>query len=114
MDDWKKVYSNEDIKTVATPYFFDKFDAENCSVWFCEYNYNDELSLIFMSMNLIGGFFQRLDRMRKHAFGSMCIFGENNMSSISGVWCWRGQDLAFELSEDLKVDYEYYTWRKLD
>jgi elongation factor 1-gamma len=41
--------------------------------------------------------FQRLDKMRKHAFGSMCLFGENNNSTISGVWFWRGQDLAFEV-----------------
>ena len=42
--------------------------------------------------------FQRLDRMRKHAFGSVILFGENNNSTISGVWFWRGQDLAFEVS----------------
>ena len=41
--------------------------------------------------------FQRLDRMRKHAFGNMILFGETNNSSISGVWIWRGQGLAFEV-----------------
>ena len=44
------------------------------------------------------GMFQRLDRMRKHSFGSMALFGENNNSTISGVWFWRGHDLAFEVS----------------
>ena len=29
-----------------------------------------------MSCNLIGGMIQRLDTMRKNAFGSMCLFGE--------------------------------------
>lgn len=58
--------------------------------------------------------FQRLDRMRKHAFGSMALFGENNSSKIAGVWVWRGQGLAFELSEDLQIDYESYKWTKLD
>lgn len=42
--------------------------------------------------------FQRLDKMRKQAFGSVCVFGENNNSSISGVFVWRGQGLAFEVS----------------
>ena len=42
--------------------------------------------------------FQRLDKMRKQAFGSVCVFGENNNSSISGIFVWRGQGLAFEVS----------------
>lgn len=50
---------------------------------------------VFMSCNLIGGMFQRLDKMRKAAFASACLFGEDNNSSISGIWVWRGQDLAF-------------------
>ena len=41
------------------------------------------------------GMFQRLDRMRKHAFGSMVVFGENNNNSIGGLWMWRGHELAF-------------------
>jgi len=39
--------------------------------------------------------FQRLDRMRKHSFGSMIVFGENNNNCIGGLWMWRGHDLAF-------------------
>jgi len=42
--------------------------------------------------------FQRLDRMRKHSFGSMIVFGENNSNSIGGLWMWRGHELAFTVS----------------
>jgi len=52
--------------------------------------------------------------MRKNSFASMCLFGSDNDSSISGIWVWRGQDLAFELSQDWQVDYESYQWTKLD
>jgi elongation factor 1-gamma len=114
MDEWKRTYSNNDIETVALPWLWENLDYENYSVWYCDYKYNDELKLLFMSANLVGGMFQRLDKMRKHAFGSMCIFGENNNSSISGVWLWRGTGLAFELDSDLQLDYEYYDWKKLD
>jgi elongation factor 1-gamma len=55
MDEWKKVYSNNDTKTVALPYFWEKFDKDNYSVWYCEYKYPEELRLTFMSSNLIGG-----------------------------------------------------------
>lgn len=112
-DDFKRCYSNED-EAVSIKYFWDKFDAENNSIWFGEYKYNEELTQTFMSCNLIGGMFQRLDKMRKQCFASVCLFGENNNSSISGIWVWRGQDLAFELSPDWKVDYEVYDWKKLD
>lgn len=112
-DDFKRCYSNEE-EAVSIKYFWDKFDAENNSIWFGEYKYNDELTQTFMSCNLIGGMFQRLDKMRKQSFASVCLFGENNNSSISGIWVWRGHDLAFELSPDWKVDYEVYDWKKLD
>jgi len=114
MDEFKKVYSNNDTKTIALPYFWKNFDKENYSIWFAEYKYPDELKLVFMSCNLVTGMFQRLDRMRKHAFGSVIVFGQDNASTLSGIWFWRGKDLAFELSEDLKIDYESYNWKKLD
>lgn len=112
-DDFKRCYSNED-ESKSIPYFFEKFDPEHYSIWYGEYKYPEELTKVFMSCNLITGMFQRLDKMRKQAFSSVCLFGEDNNSTISGVWVWRGQDLAFELSPDWQVDYEVYDWKKLD
>lgn len=112
-DDFKRVYSNEEEK-VSIPYFWQKFDPENYSIWYGEYKYNDELTKTFMSCNLISGMYQRLDKMRKQAFASVCLFGDDNDSTISGIWVWRGQDLAFTLSPDWQVDYEVYDWKKLD
>lgn len=112
-DDFKRFYSNED-EAKSIPYFWEKFDPEHYSIWFGEYKYPEELTKVFMSCNLITGMFQRLDKMRKQAFSSVCLFGEDNNSTISGVWVWRGQDLAFTLSPDWQVDYEVYDWKKLD
>ena len=47
--------------------------------------------------------FQRLEKMRKHAFGSVALFGENNNSQIAGIWFWRGHELAFKLCPDWQV-----------
>jgi hypothetical protein len=113
MNEFKRVYSNEDTNEKAIPYFWKKFDKENLSIWFCEYKYPKDLTQIFMTCNLISGFFQRLDELRKHAFATMCVFGENNNNTIAGIWIWPGQRLVFELSPDWKVDYESYTWIKL-
>ncbi|XP_058444528.1 elongation factor 1-gamma [Malaya genurostris] len=112
-DDFKRFYSNED-EAKSIPYFWEKFDPENYSIWYGEYKYPEELSKVFMSCNLITGMFQRLDKMRKQSFASVCLFGEDNNSTISGIWVWRGQDLAFTLSPDWQVDYEVYDWKKLD
>ncbi|KAH9426785.1 Translation elongation factor [Dermatophagoides pteronyssinus] len=112
-DDFKRFYSNNpEVKSI--PYFWEKFDKENYSIWYCEYKYPQELTKVFMSCNLISGMFQRLDRMRKNAFSSMILFGEDNNSTISGIWVWRGHELAFPLSEDWTIDYESYEWKKLN
>jgi elongation factor 1-gamma len=99
MDEFKRVYSNEDTAEKAIPYFWTNFDPQHCSIWFCEYKYPEELTQIFMTCNLVAGFFQRLDKLRKNAFGSMCVFGENNNNTITGVWFWRGHELAFEVRD---------------
>jgi len=114
MDAFKRSYSNEDIEKVAIPYFWEHFDKENCSIWFSEYKYPDELQMIFQSCNLIGGMFQRLEKLRKVAFASVLLFGEDRNSTISGVWFWRGQKRIFDLDEDWQIDSESYTWTKLD
>uniref|UniRef100_A0AAR2KZR9 Elongation factor 1-gamma n=1 Tax=Pygocentrus nattereri TaxID=42514 RepID=A0AAR2KZR9_PYGNA len=114
MDEFKRKYSNEDTLTVAVPHFWENFDREGYSIWYGEYRFPEELAMTFMSCNLITGMFQRLDKLRKNAFASVILFGTNNNSSISGIWVFRGQDLAFNLSEDWQIDYESYSWRKLD
>lgn len=54
MDDFKRFYSNNEL-TESIPYFWEKFDPEHYSIWFGEYKYNDELTKVFMSCNLISG-----------------------------------------------------------
>lgn len=114
LDEFKRKYSNEDTLSVALPYFWEHFDKDGWSLWYAEYRFPEELTQTFMSCNLITGMFQRLDKLRKNAFASVILFGTNNSSSISGIWVFRGQELAFPLSPDWQVDYESYTWRKLD
>lgn len=114
MDAWKRCYSNNDTVPVAMDYFWENLDTENYSVWHGKYKYGEEVPMTFMASNLVRGMFQRLDKMRKHSFGSVCVFGDAPNIEISGVWMWKGQDLAFDLSDDWKVDYDTYEWTKLD
>jgi len=113
LEEWKRFYSNND-EDPSIAWFWEHFDHENYSIWKGDYKYNDELTMVFMSCNLIGGMFQRLEKMKKNAFASCCLFGKDNDSSISGIWVFKGQNLAFELSEDWQIDYASYGWRKLE
>ena len=62
MDEFKRTYSNSDTATVALPYFWTNLatNKEFYSIWYCEYKYNPELTLTFMSGNLIGGWYLKI------------------------------------------------------
>lgn len=115
LDEWKRTYSNEKDHDVAMKWFFDnlKFEGEGeYSLWKVDYKYNDELTLVFMSNNLIGGFNNRLEGSRKYLFGCAAVYGENNASVIQGAFVIRGQE--FEPVFDVAPDYESYSFTKLD
>jgi elongation factor 1-gamma len=42
--------------------------------------------------------FQRIEKLRKNAFASMCVWGEDGNNTIAGVWFWKGQELVFPVS----------------
>merc|ERR1712142_807943 len=113
LEEWKRFYSNND-EPESVKWFWEHFDHENYSIWRGDYKYNDELTMVFMSCNLIGGMFQRLEKLNKNAFASVCLFGQNNDSTISGIWVFKGHELAFELDDNWQIDYASYNWKKLD
>lgn len=104
MDEWKRFYSNNETRPTAVNWFWENYDAAGYSIWKCEYKYGKELAQIFMSSNLVGGFFQRLDRARKYAFGSLLIVGTDNDNQITGHFMFRGHAVPFEVTD--AADYE--------
>ncbi|KAA6412221.1 MAG: eEF1-gamma domain-containing [Lasallia pustulata] len=112
LDDWKRKYSNEETREVALPWFWENFNAEEYSLWKCDYKYNDELTMTFMSSNLVGGFFTRLEASRKYIFGCASVYGVTNDSVVQGAFVVRGQEA--EPAFDVAPDYESYQFTKLD
>lgn len=133
LDDWKRKYSNEETREVALPWFWEKANFEEYSLWRVDYKYNDELTQVFMTSNLIGnhplpdkemvlrfpanrvligGFFNRLEASRKYIFGAASVYGKANDSVVRGAFFVRGQEAlpAF----DVAPDYESYDFKKLD
>jgi Elongation factor 1 gamma, conserved domain len=53
LEEWKRVYSNQDTRKEALPWFFKNFDHEGFSVWRFDFKYNEELTQIFMSANQV-------------------------------------------------------------
>jgi len=116
MDAWKRFFSNngeqeslDHFWTLITPEV-----KEHYSLWYCNYKYADELAMDFMAANLVGGMYQRIEKLRKHAFASCIVGGVTRDLNITGLWFWRGQTLAFERSPDWQIDYEIFDWQKLD
>jgi elongation factor 1-gamma len=112
MDEWKRQYSNTDTRTVAIPWFWEHYDAEGYSLWFADYKYNNELEQVFKTCNLLGGFIQRLDKVRKYAFGSLLIFGTEGDLEIKTAWLFRGKEIPADMLEC--DDSEHYNWVKVD
>lgn len=94
MDTWKKTYSNASSYDEAMAYFFENFDAEGWSLWRGDYMYNDELKILFMTSNLIAGFIQRTEEIRKWLFGTMTIRGvEGEGMKVTCFYLIRGDSI---------------------
>jgi elongation factor 1-gamma len=114
LDNWKRVYSNthSDFYSVMDK-FWAMYDIEGWSLWICDYKYNDENKKGFMTANLVSGFIQRSDSLRKYSFGNMSILkGEEPYYCVKGAWLIRGKSIQPMLDEN--PDAECYTWTKVD
>jgi len=115
LDQVKKLFYSE--KPYCKTFFkqlWDMFDNEGYSIWSCTYNFNDENTVYFMSANLVGGFIQRLDALRKYGFATLCLAAKDEDTppyEISGCFIVRGQAIPAELKET--SDAEYYKWSRL-
>ncbi|KAI9726428.1 MAG: hypothetical protein M1828_001250 [Chrysothrix sp. TS-e1954] len=112
IDDWKRKYKNEETREVALPWFWENVNFDDYSIWAVDYKYNDELTMTFMTSNLIGGFFARLEASRKYIMGCASVYGVTNDSIVKGAFVVRGQDgmAAFEVAPD----WESYDFKKLN
>ena len=64
LDELKRKYSNEETREVALPWFWENVPFNEYTLWRCDFKYNEELTMTFMSANQVGGFFNRLEGSR--------------------------------------------------
>jgi elongation factor 1-gamma len=58
-----------------------------------DFKYNEKLTQTYMSLNQIGGFFNRLEALRKYLFGSVGVLGTAINSITSGALIARGLEI---------------------
>lgn len=110
-DEWKRQYSNSEFPA-AMKWLEEHVDLSEYSFWKVTYKYNEELTQVFMSANLIGGFHSRLEASRKYLFGSAGVYGKANASKIQGAYMIRGSD--YKAVFDVAPDWESYDFEPLD
>ncbi|URE29843.1 hypothetical protein MUK42_12909 [Musa troglodytarum] len=129
LDEWKRLYSNTKtnfrevaikvqvvlliVLWIMTSGFWDMYDPEGYSLWFCDYKYNDENTVSFVTLNKVSGFLQRMDLTRKYAFGKMLVIGSEPPFKVKGVWLFRGQEIPKFVLDEV-YDMELYDWAKVD
>ncbi|KAK9796239.1 hypothetical protein WJX73_009454 [Symbiochloris irregularis] len=131
LDSWKRMYSNTpaksfrevaikalweggDVPRSQTNEHFEGYDPEGYSMWFCDYKYPEENTVNFIVMNKVGGFLQRLDYVRKYAFGVISILkNESGEFPVKGLWIFRGSGIP-PIMLDECVDLELYEWTKVN
>ncbi|KAJ2810514.1 hypothetical protein H4S07_002627 [Coemansia furcata] len=111
LDEWKRQYSNNETP-VAMKWLWENIDDESYSFWKVEYKYNDELAKLFMTNNLVGGHFNRLERARKYAFGNLLTLGKDDDNMIWGYFMVRGKEIPEEVAD--AADFESFTWTAAD
>jgi elongation factor 1-gamma len=114
MDTWKKTYSNCETYEAAMKEFWETFDPEGWSIFRGDYMYNDDNSVLFMTSNLIAGFIQRTEEIRKWLFGTMTIRGTAGKGTmkITAYYLIRGDSIKPLI--DCNDDAEFYNWTKME
>lgn len=66
-------------------FLWDNFDDKNFSLWKVDYiKAEGDGKVLFMTSNLYKGFLQRLEHIRKKAFGVFGIYGEETDHDVKG------------------------------
>eukprot|EP01034_Spumella_vulgaris_P026549 gene26549-33147_t len=114
MDTWKKTYSNADDYHAAMEVFFNSFDAQGWSLFRGDYKYDEESKVLFMTSNLIAGFIQRTEEIRKWLFGTLTIRGVEGAGTmkVTAYFLIRGDSI--EPLIKCNDDAECYKWTKLE
>ncbi|KAJ4458492.1 putative DNA replication licensing factor Mcm3 [Paratrimastix pyriformis] len=114
---WKRRYANAkeaDMPAVLAE-FWAKLEEDGYKghcLYFSDHKYIAEYKMQMRVNNLLGGFIQRLDELRKHGFGCMTIYGEAPNYAVQGLWVFRGTEIPFAMTDC--PDYDTLEFTRCD
>lgn len=116
LDDFKMKITNSkttEAKVESMKWFWENFDAEGWSLWHIKYDvYEDEGAKCHMMENMLEGFMQRADFMRKLTYAVQIILGDEPNLQQEGVWMMRGTEILPESVDH--PQFEFYQKKQLD
>jgi len=110
LENVKRFLSNNKFADAQAQFWTD-FDFKVYSVWECDYNYNNDNTIEWMTANLMGGFINRLEESRKISYGALTMCG-NKPYHLQGVFVFKYKEVPTYVKEC--PDYESYTFKQLD
>ncbi len=94
LDDFKKEFMNSKDRAEVLKGFWSKYDSEGYSLWHIHYQKcGDQGKVLFKTANLKTLFLQKLEKLRRYAFGVHGVYGTEPDLEVEGVWMWRGKDI---------------------
>jgi elongation factor 1-gamma len=106
LDEWKKLITNTKDRRSVMPNFWEKLDRAGWSCWFIHYEkYAGEGEQMVPFENLLDGFVQRMESIRRYSFGVMAIYGEVPALEIKGCLLMRGQEVLQGLIDHPQFEY---------
>ena len=121
LDTWKKTYSNSKPDYYACmKWLKENFDPKGYSIMKCSYKYQDENTVDWLTSNKIHCYIQRLDDVRKYAFGVMAVLDRKATKGyyeVVGAWIGRGTEgpkyILAANEESNTFNWEVLDWDKM-
>jgi len=111
LDGVKKLFSNNPPKE-AMAEFWNIYDPEVYTLWESVYQNKAELKLDWQASNLVEGFIQRLEKLRKVSFGVINVVGEQGPFGIEAGWLFKWTDIPSSMTS--VDDFPFHAFKKLD
>ncbi|XP_066932429.1 elongation factor 1-gamma-like isoform X2 [Clytia hemisphaerica] len=122
MDAWKTEYANEELSD-SLKWFDEHWDPEAFAVYHAQYRFEKDsdyetYNLEFLATNLVRGFYQRIEGLRKHCH-IVFLFHEKKSPKgakyydMTGCIIQKAQPLCFSYDEIWNEFSQSFTWTKL-
>jgi elongation factor 1-gamma len=106
LDEWKRTYKNKTLEEQKA--FFKEFYVPGeWSAWLLEFN-GKPFVQDYRANNLIRGVMQRMDALKRYAFGIFKLFVQGPKFQLIGLFFGRGDKNIFLESEDFQQDIDCF------